>query len=595
MRKLGSATVLAILAAGGVQAGGIERIAPSTSILFEEGNYLELGWGYLSPDVSGEVITTVPQLGLVTGSKSGDMMGSYSLPSIAYKHDFGRGFSGALIYNQPYGANTLYDQADPDYFANLFGGQSAAHLSTNALTAILKYTTDSNISVYGGLRYQTMKASASVDFVGGYSVEADRTDGWGWLLGAAWEKPEIAARVALTYYSAIDHDFDKVHETGIYIGGPLAGQPYDVTTQTTVSIPQSIVLEFQSGVVEDTLVFGSIQWTNWSGDYKIAPEQYALVTGGSVLDDYENDSWTYNLGLSARAWAELLLLSLLWGGSFLAIRTALDEIGVFWAVAHRVGWAAAALWLYVLLFRLPLPRSPRVWGAFLVMGLLNNVIPFGLMAWGQLHIPTGLTAILNAATAIWGVLVAALVFADERLTARRALGVTLGFLGVATAIGPGALLALDLRSLAQLAVIAGTLSYALAGSWARATLSGLAPQVAAAGMLTGSSLVAIPAALFVEGPPALDLAPATLAAIAYYALAATALAYLLYYRVLAAAGSGNLLLCTLLIAPVAIVLGALVRDETLAPAAYAGFALLALGLLVLDGRLSARLRPSPPG
>jgi long-chain fatty acid transport protein len=300
MRKLGSATVLAILAAGGVQAGGIERIAPSTSILFEEGNYLELGWGYLSPDVSGEVITTVPQLGLVTGSKSGDMMGSYSLPSIAYKHDFGRGFSGALIYNQPYGANTLYDQADPDYFANLFGGQSAAHLSTNALTAILKYTTDSNISVYGGLRYQTMKASASVDFVGGYSVEADRTDGWGWLLGAAWEKPEIAARVALTYYSAIDHDFDKVHETGIYIGGPLAGQPYDVTTQTTVSIPQSIVLEFQSGVVEDTLVFGSIQWTNWSGDYKIAPEQYALVTGGSVLDDYENDSWTYNLGVGRR-------------------------------------------------------------------------------------------------------------------------------------------------------------------------------------------------------------------------------------------------------------------------------------------------------
>ncbi|MCG6903448.1 MAG: DMT family transporter [Rhodobacter sp.] len=293
--------------------------------------------------------------------------------------------------------------------------------------------------------------------------------------------------------------------------------------------------------------------------------------------------------LSGRAWAELLLLSALWGGSFLSIRIALDEIGFVTAVLHRVFWAAIVLWLVVLAMRLPLPRTPRIWAAFVVMGLLNNVIPFSLMAWGQLYIETGLTSILNAATAIFGVVVAATVFRDERLTWQRGLGVGLGFLGVAIAIGLDNLTRFDPRSLAQLAVLGGALSYAVAGSWARATLSGLPPQVAAAGMLTGSSLIMMPAALWLEGVPGLALQPGTLIAIAYYAFAATAFAYLLYYRVLAMAGSGNLMLCTLLIPPVAIGLGALVRGEALLPQAYLGFGLLALGLLVLDGRLARRL------
>ncbi|NSX56724.1 DMT family transporter [Parasulfitobacter algicola] len=294
--------------------------------------------------------------------------------------------------------------------------------------------------------------------------------------------------------------------------------------------------------------------------------------------------------LSTRAWIELILLSLIWGGSFLSIRVALDEIGPVTSVAHRTGWAMLILWVFVILRRLPLPTNPKVWGAFFVMGCLNNVIPFTLMAWGQLHIETGLTSILNAATAIFGVLVAAIVFSDERLTRRRAIGVGLGFLGVATAIGLENLLALDLRSLAQLAVIGGTISYALAGAWARAQLSHLPPQVAAAGMLTGSSLIMIPLAWAIEGPISLSLQTDTWIAIAYYAIIATAIAYLLYYRVLAMAGSGNLMLCTLLIAPVAIVLGAVVRGEVLQPQAFVGFALLAVGLLILDGRIVAKFR-----
>lgn len=289
--------------------------------------------------------------------------------------------------------------------------------------------------------------------------------------------------------------------------------------------------------------------------------------------------------ISPQAWAGLMILAFIWGGSFLSVHLALEEIGPLTSVAHRTGWAMVILWAYVLIRRLPLPTDRRVWGAFLVMGLLNNVIPFSLMAWGQLHIETGLTSILNAATAIFGVTAAALFLADERMTARKAIGVGIGFLGVSTAIGLNAFKDFDIRSLGQLAVIGGTISYALAGVWARKTLGHLKPQVAAAGMLTGASLITLPAAWIIEGPITLSLQPQTWAAITYYAVVATAIAYILYYRVLALAGSGNAMLVTLLVAPVAIVLGAIVLGEALPLRAYIGFAILALGLLILDGRL----------
>lgn len=299
---------------------------------------------------------------------------------------------------------------------------------------------------------------------------------------------------------------------------------------------------------------------------------------------------TNQMTLSSRSWAALLLLALIWGASFLSIRVALDEIGPLTVVAHRTLWAMLVLWAVVSIRRLPIPRAPGVWGAFLVMGLLNNAIPFGLMAWGQLYVETGLTSILNAATAVFGVIAAAIFFRDERLSLRKSIGVLLGFLGVATAIGLENLRNFDIRSLAQIAILVGTVFYALAGVWGRKTLAGLSPQVAAAGMLTGSTVITLPLAHIVEGPMRFDLAPVTVLAIGYYAVIATAGAYLLYYYILARAGSGNLLLVTLLIAPVAILLGTLVRDEALNPNAYLGFAILALGLAVLDGRLWHRLR-----
>lgn len=306
---------------------------------------------------------------------------------------------------------------------------------------------------------------------------------------------------------------------------------------------------------------------------------------------------TAQKSLSPRAWTELLLLACIWGLSFVANRAALQEVGVATTVAFRVAGACLILWLWVAARRLPLPRAPKVWAAFLVMGLLNNVIPFSLITWGQLTIPSGLAAILNASTAILGVLVASLLFRDERLTPRRMAGVLLGFAGVVTVIGPEALLRLDLTSVSQLALLAAALSYALAGAFARKALTGLAPQVAAAGMLTGSTLVMLPAALLIDGPPSLAHSLPIWASLGYLAAISTAVAYLLYYRVLAMAGAGNLSLVTLMVAPVAIVAGALIFDEALPLRAFAGFALLGLGLLTLDGRVlrmfSRELGPAP--
>jgi drug/metabolite transporter (DMT)-like permease len=296
------------------------------------------------------------------------------------------------------------------------------------------------------------------------------------------------------------------------------------------------------------------------------------------------------IDLSTRAWGELVLLSVIWGASFFSIAIALREIGPVTVVLHRVGWAAVLLWLVVAARGLKVPREARLWGAFLVMGCLNNVIPFTLMSWGQLQIGTGLTSIFNAMTAVFAVLVAAMFLRDEPLSARRLGGVMLGVLGVVVIKGIDRLGALDPQALGTYAVLAGALSYAFAGVWARRRLAGQPPVVAAAGMLTGSTVVMVPLVLATEGVPTLALSAPTWGAIGYFAVLATAGAYLLYYRVLAMAGAGNLLLCTLIIPPIAILLGVAFLGETLAPRTLTGFALIAAGLAVIDGRLLRRGR-----
>lgn len=289
--------------------------------------------------------------------------------------------------------------------------------------------------------------------------------------------------------------------------------------------------------------------------------------------------------ISPLGWLLMGLLALIWGGSFVANRQALSGLPVLSIVAIRVAGGALALWLWIALRGLPVPRGTRWLAACAGMGIFNNILPFTLIVWGQQQIPAGLAGILNAATAVFGVLVAAAVFADERLTVPRLAGVVLGLAGVVVAIGPTALAAFDLRSAAQLACLGAALSYAVSGAFGRVMLKGVRPEVSAAGMLTAASLVLVPAALLVDGLPDAMPSPATWAALTYLALAASAVAYILFYAVLTLAGAGNLGLVTLLVAPVAIALGALLFGERLSAGALAGFGLIALGLAVLDGRI----------
>lgn len=289
--------------------------------------------------------------------------------------------------------------------------------------------------------------------------------------------------------------------------------------------------------------------------------------------------------ISLAAWIGLGLLALIWGGSFIANAVMLKEMSVYWIVASRVSFGALVLWVYVLARGYAVPRGARIWADLLIMGLFNNVVPFILITWGQQFIASGLASILNATTAFFAILIAAIVFADERLTARKITGVTLGFGGVVLVIGLSALKGFSLASVGQLAVLGAAVSYGVSATFARARLSNIRPEIAATGMLTCSALVMIPLAYALSGAPNLALNIHTIAATAYLSVISTGVAYLLYYRILAAAGTGNTALVTLLVAPVAVALGAILLGESLAPQAYGGFAMIALGMLVIDGRL----------
>ncbi len=289
-------------------------------------------------------------------------------------------------------------------------------------------------------------------------------------------------------------------------------------------------------------------------------------------------------------WLLLLALAMLWGGSFFFAKLALAELHPFTLVLGRVGLAALALNLAAYASGHRMPTTLRPWGAFLVMGALNNLLPFCLIFWGQTEIASGLAAILNATTPLFAVVLAHFLTRDERMTAGRLTGVLLGVLGVVAMIGPGALAGLSLHVLAQTAVLGAALSYACAGIFGR-RFAGTPPLVTAAGQLTGTTLMMLPLALVIDRAWTLP-APAlgTWGALAALALLSTAAAYVIYFRILAAAGATNLLLVTFLIPPSALLLGATFLGERLDQAAFIGMALIGLGLAAIDGRPLARLR-----
>ena len=282
----------------------------------------------------------------------------------------------------------------------------------------------------------------------------------------------------------------------------------------------------------------------------------------------------------------LLVLATVWGGSFFFNEIAVRELPVFTVVVSRVALAAIILLTILRLRGERVPRDRRVWTAFFGMGLLNNAIPFSLIVWGQQHVASGVASILNASTPLFTVVLAHVLTSDERMTRGKFTGVLVGFAGVSVLIGAEALRDLGVGTIAQLLCLGGAISYAFAGIYGRRFRAmGISPMGTATGQVIASSLIMLPLVMVLDRP--WTLPPPSLPAIgALIGVAAisTALAYVLYFRILATAGATNLLLVTFLIPVGAILLGTLILGETLLPRHLVGMALIGVGLAAIDGR-----------
>ena len=277
-----------------VSAGGVERSAQSMAILFEDRNYVELSYTQVSPDISGETVTSggFP----VAGIGSGDMADTYNDIEFRYHHVLSDSLSFSLIADSPIGADVSYPDGTGYPFQTANGT-----IESRSLSVIFRHEMPSNVSVYGGLRMVTAEGEVFLPAIPpaapvSYALDAEGSDEIGFVLGAAYERPDIALRVALTYHSATTHTFTG-SET--YDGVTVLPTEFDVT------IPQSLTLEAQTGVAEGTLVFGSVRWVDWT--------EFAIQGDNGILDspvlvDYDNDTFTYTLGAARRLTDEFAVL-----------------------------------------------------------------------------------------------------------------------------------------------------------------------------------------------------------------------------------------------------------------------------------------------
>jgi drug/metabolite transporter (DMT)-like permease len=295
-------------------------------------------------------------------------------------------------------------------------------------------------------------------------------------------------------------------------------------------------------------------------------------------------SETINQVMGLQEWGLIIILSILWGGSFFFVGVAVKEMPPLTIVLCRVALASIILLAVVHLKGNKMPSSKGLWGGYIIMGALNNLVPFSLIVWGQTHIESGLASILNGTTPIFSVVLAHFLTRDERLTNNRMTGVLIGWIGVAVLIGFESLRGFGIEVIGQIAVLGAAFSYACAAIYGR-RFKGLSPLVVATGMLCGSTIMMTPLALFVEQPWNLSPSMMTIAAIFGLAAISTSLAYIIYFRVLATSGPTNLLLVTFLIPLSAILLGVMVLGEQLGWNTFVGMGLIFIGLIAIDGRL----------
>ena len=299
---------------------------------------------------------------------------------------------------------------------------------------------------------------------------------------------------------------------------------------------------------------------------------------------------TAALRMGGIEWLLLLTLSVLWGASFFFIKVMIGELPPFTTVLGRLGIAAVVLHLFLLARGDFVRFSAKTWLMFVILGLLNNVIPFVLITFSELRISSGLAAILTATVPVFTVLVAHVQTSDEKATWNRMAGVAFGFIGVAILIGPDALWGLAHADLTgELTCLLAAVAYAFGGVYSR-KFKAIPPLKVAAGQVTAGTIVLIPIVVLVDQP--WTLAPPSLpvwAALFGIGLLGTAIAYVLYFRAIATAGATNMSLVTFLQPISALLLGWAALSEAVSTKTFIGMAVIGLGLAAIDGRPFRRI------
>ena len=288
---------------------------------------------------------------------------------------------------------------------------------------------------------------------------------------------------------------------------------------------------------------------------------------------------------SVKDWIMIAALAFIWGGSFLFGRILMLEWPPFTVVFFRVGIAALSLWIFLAFTGRKFPFDGKLLWAILIMGILNNVIPFSLILVGQREIGSGLASVVNAMTPIWTLIIANFFTVDEKFNKNKILGIIFGFTGVAVLIGNDLIQGLTASAWAQVAVLGATISYGFAGVFGK-RFKPYDPIVISTGQLSASTLVMLPIMFLLESPTTIS-APDTemLVSLLGLAVVCTAYAYVLFFRILASAGATNVSLVTFLVPVSAIILGAIWLGEVLTIGNLTGMALILLGLIIVDGRL----------
>jgi drug/metabolite transporter (DMT)-like permease len=296
-----------------------------------------------------------------------------------------------------------------------------------------------------------------------------------------------------------------------------------------------------------------------------------------------------NKVMTIKEWILIIILSIIWGGSFFFVGIAVKELPPLTIVLGRVALASVILLAIVYLKGEKMPSSLSIWGSFIVMGAINNMIPFCLIAWGQTHIESGLASILTATTPIFSVILAHFFTKEEKLTFNRISGIVLGWIGVLVLIGIESLSGFGIEVLGQAAILGAAIFYACAAIYGR-RFKEMNSMVVSTGMLCASTIMMIPLALYFDQP--WNLAPSTMSIMSILGLAAisTSLAYIIYFHVLATAGPTNILLVTFLIPLSAITLGVMVLGEQLGWEMFVGMGIIFLGLITIDGRLLKKFK-----